>query len=69
MTAVETLERAVEQLPTNELARFRDWFVKFDAAAWDAKIEADAAAGKLDALAAEALQEYSEGKAQTSRPR
>ena len=69
MTAVETIERAVEQLPTNELARFRDWFVKFDAAAWDAKIEADAAAGKLDALAAEALQEYSEGKAQTSRPR
>ncbi len=69
MTAVETIERAVEQLPTNELARFRDWFVKFDEAAWDAKIEADAAAGKLDALAAEALQEYSEGKAQTSRPR
>ncbi len=63
MTAVETIERAVEQLPTNELARFRDWFVKFDEAAWDAKIEADAAAGKLDALAAEALQEYSEGKA------
>ena len=63
MTAVETIERAVEQLPTNELARFRDWFVKFDEAAWDAKIEADAAAGKLDALAEEALQEYSEGKA------
>ena len=63
MTAVETIERAVEQLPTNELARFRVWFVKFDEAAWDAKIEADAAAGKLDALAEEALQEYSEGKA------
>ena len=32
-----------------------------DAAAWDAQIEADAAAGKLDALAAEALAEYNAG--------
>ena len=33
-------------------------FAEFDAAAWDAQIEADAAAGKLDAFAAEALAEY-----------
>jgi hypothetical protein len=31
--------------------------------AWDAQIEADANAGKLDALAAEALAEYHNGTA------
>jgi hypothetical protein len=30
---------------------------------WDVQIEADAGAGKLDALAAEALAEYHTGKA------
>ena len=30
--------------------------------AWDAQIEADASAGKLDGLAAEALAEYRSGK-------
>lgn len=63
MTAVESIERAVEQLPAKELSKFREWFVNFDEAAWDARIESDAAAGKLDALAEEALKEYSEGKA------
>jgi hypothetical protein len=62
MTRIE-IERAVEQLSADELAKFRRWFLKFDAAAWDAQIEADAAAGKLDALAEEALAEYRAGKA------
>lgn len=62
MTRIE-IERAVEQLSPEELANFRRWFVEFDAAAWDAQIEADAAAGKLDALAEEALAEYRAGKA------
>jgi hypothetical protein len=63
MTTVETIERAIEQLPAEELAKFRRWFLEFDAAAWDAQIEADAAAGKFDALAEEALAEYRSGKA------
>ncbi len=63
MTTIKALEQAVQQLPTQDLAEFRQWFVKFDEAAWDAQIEADAAAGKLDALAAEARTEYSNGKA------
>lgn len=62
MTRIE-IERAIEQLSPEELANFRRWFVEFDAAAWDAQIEADAAAGKLDALAEEALAEYRAGKA------
>jgi hypothetical protein len=60
---VETIERAIEQLPSEELAKLRRWFLEFDAAAWDAQIEADAAAGKFDALAEEALAEYRTGRA------
>ena len=63
MTTVETIEHAIEQLPPDELAKLRRWFLEFDGAAWDAQIEADAAAGKFDALAEEALAEYHGGKA------
>jgi hypothetical protein len=63
MKSIETIARAIEQLSPDELAQFRRWFIEFDAAAWDAQIEADAAAGKFDALAEEALTEYHSGKA------
>lgn len=62
MTTIQAIEQAVEQLPAQELAEFRRWFTQFDETAWDAQIEADAAAGKLDALAAEAASEYNNGK-------
>jgi hypothetical protein len=39
----------VEQLARHELARFRAWFEAFDAKQFDAAIERDASAGKLDA--------------------
>ena len=63
MTTIQAIEQAIQQLPAQELAEFRRWFTQFDEAAWDAQIEADAAAGKLDALAAEAAAEYRKGKA------
>jgi hypothetical protein len=63
MNQVESLEQAVAKLPPAELARFRRWFAEFDAANWDAQIEADAAAGRLDSLAADALIEYESGEA------
>jgi hypothetical protein len=63
MSSVEAIEAAIQQLPPTDLAQFRRWFAEFDAAAWDKQIEADAAAGKLDALAAEAVAEYDAGKA------
>jgi hypothetical protein len=61
---VESIEKAVASLSDADLARFRRWFSEFDANAWDDQIERDAAAGKLDRLAAEALAEYNAGKAQ-----
>lgn len=61
MTAVEIVEKQVKELSLRELAQFRHWFVKYDSDAWDEQIEADAAAGKLDALAKEAIAEYEAG--------
>ncbi|MDO9048175.1 MAG: hypothetical protein Q7U66_10625 [Methylobacter sp.] len=63
MSSIQAIEQAVQQLPAHDLAEFRRWFVQFDELAWDAQIEADANAGKLDALAAEALAEYHNGTA------
>jgi hypothetical protein len=60
---VEDLEKAVAQLPPDELARFRAWFEAFEADRFDRKIERDAKAGKLDRLADEALAEFRAGNA------
>ena len=63
MGNVKSIETAVEAPPPSELAEFRRWFAEFDAAAWDQQIEQDAASGKLDQLAAEALADYRTGSA------
>jgi hypothetical protein len=60
---VEDIEKAVAKLPPEELAAFRAWFEAFDAAQFDEKIERDAANGRLDQLADEALASYHEGHA------
>ena len=62
MSNVRDIERAVMGLAPDELARFRAWFLEFEARTWDRQIEADVAAGRLDALAAEALAEHREGR-------
>jgi hypothetical protein len=62
MSTITEIERAVKQLSPEELAKFREWFAEFDAAAWDRQIEQDAAAGKLDALAEEALDDLRKGR-------
>ena len=59
---VEEIEKAVAQLPPDDLARFRAWFEEFEAARFDRKIEQDAAAGRLDRLAEQALADYRQGR-------
>jgi hypothetical protein len=59
--AVAALEHAVEQLGRDDLAVFREWFTSFEAAEWDAQIERDISAGKLDRLAAEGIEEFEAG--------
>ncbi len=58
MSDIEALERSVEALTPEELARFRAWFAEFDAQVWDRQIEADAASGKLDSLVREAREDF-----------
>ena len=51
MTKLDEIQSAVEQLPPEELARFRAWFEELQARLWDEQIERDIKAGKLDKLA------------------
>jgi len=62
MGKLEKIENEVRALSAEELAAFRKWFREFDADAWDRDIEADALAGKLDALADRALSVHRAGK-------
>lgn len=61
MSTVPEIERAIQELPPKELARFRDWFAEFDAGQWDKQIEEDVAKGRLDQLADEALDDLKKG--------
>jgi len=63
MTTVEDIEKAVAELPVDQLAKFRAWFEEFEAARFDQKIERDAEAGKLDRLAERAIADFRAGRA------
>ena len=62
MNLVSEIEVAVKKLSRDELSAFRDWFQEFDAEAWDKQFETDVTAGRLDALAEEALRDLREGR-------
>ena len=62
MTKVERLEKEIQELSPQELATFRRWFERFDAAAWDRQFEEDVKAGRLDRLAEQAVSEHEAGK-------
>jgi hypothetical protein len=62
MGSVKEIEQAVLGLSQAELAAFRTWFAEFDAEAWDRRIEDDVAAGRLDALADEAVDDLRAGR-------
>ena len=62
MGKVEKLESDVQALTAEELAQFREWFLAFDWAVWDAQLERDVRAGRLDALAEQALADHAARK-------
>ncbi len=62
MSTLEEIEDAVRRLSSKDLAAFRTWFAQLDADAWDRQIEQDVAAGRLDALADEALNDLRAGR-------
>jgi len=62
MSTIFEIESAVQKLSLGDLTAFRDWFLAFDAAAWDKQFQEDVAAGRLEALADEALRDLREGR-------
>ena len=62
MSTVHEIENAVRRLPPDDLAAFRAWFAEYDAEVWGREFDADVAAGRLDALAEEALTDLREGR-------
>ena len=62
MSTVEQIEQAVKTLTSDELIAFREWFADYDAALWDREIEEDAAAGRLDELADQAVKASRKGR-------
>lgn len=62
MRKIEEIEAQIQRLSREEFAELREWFLEQDWKSWDAQIEADAAAGKLDSMVAEAQAEYAAGR-------
>ncbi len=63
MSKVESLEREIEKLTSEELAAFREWFATYDADAWDRQIERDVSAGNdADAWDRQIERDVSAGK-------
>jgi hypothetical protein len=58
MRKVEHIEEQIRQLSREEFAELRDWVLDQDWVSWDAQIAADAEAGKLDRLVAEAVKDH-----------
>jgi len=61
MTTVAAITAAIAELPPDQVARIRAWLDERAEAEWDAQIERDERAGRLDALADRALAEHRAG--------
>jgi hypothetical protein len=63
MRTVEDIEKALSELPADQLAQFRAWFETFDAAGFEERIARDAKVGRLDRLAEQAIADFRAGRA------
>ncbi len=60
--SVKELETAISKLAPAQLAALGEWFDEYRAEEWDRQIEADAKAGRLDALIREARVDIAAGR-------
>ena len=60
--SVQEIETAISKLPPDQLAALGEWFDEYRAEEWDRQIEADAKAGRLDALVQEAQADIAAGR-------
>ncbi len=63
MSEVEELEARIINLPRQDMAKLRDWFLQLDDQHWDQQIASDFKAGKFKGLIDKAREELAEGKA------
>ena len=62
--SIAEIESAITQLPAKEYAELMAWLQEYHDRMWDKQLDDDLAAGRLDALIAEANDEYKQGLAQ-----
>lgn len=62
MGKIEKIEQEIQALSPEEFAQLRAWFLEYDWAAWDRRLERDVQTGSLDDLADKALGDHAAGK-------
>ena len=64
MLTLDQIESAILQLPSHEVQQLIEWLSDLDYEHWNNQLEEDIKAGKLEALAAEAIAEFEAGNCQ-----
>ncbi len=62
MTTVEAIKAAITELSSEQLTEIRLWLAEQLEQAWDAQIEKDAKAGKLDKLVNRVIDQHRTGQ-------
>ena len=62
--SIKDIERAITELPAEDLTELAAWFADYLADVWDKQIEQDLETGRLDALLKEVNAEYEAGLSQ-----
>jgi hypothetical protein len=62
MSRVEEIERAIQELSSDEFALIAQRVHALEQERWDAEMDRDASSGKLDFLIAEALDDRKQGR-------
>ncbi len=62
MSTVAEITQAISELPKQEFWKLAEWFDDVKADAWDAQMDADAKAGRLDFLFEEAAADRQAGR-------
>jgi len=62
VSRVEKLEGQIKELSSNEFQELRAWLAEYKVDVWDQQFHADALAGRLDAIADQALKDFSESR-------
>lgn len=68
MASVDEIETAIRELPREQFLRLHAWMKQLFEDRWDRQIREDVAAGRLEHLAEEALEEFGAGRTKAFPP-